>query len=73
MAFGLNGAPGIVTAAVILIDLTVFNFSAPPIDSMCLSKIFLTVTLASISFANTGFSISSPTLLKYLTGIRLPL
>ena len=60
MALGLNGAPGIVTAAVIVIDLTEFNFSAPPIDSMCLSKIPLTVISSLISFLNTGLSIEFP-------------
>ena len=63
IALGLKGAPGIVTAAVIEIEVTPFNLSTPPIAFKWLSKIFLTVTLASISLAKTGLSIWIPTLL----------
>ena len=57
IALGLNGAPGIVTAAVIEIDVTELILSIPPIAFKCLSKTFFTVKLASISLAKTGCSI----------------
>ena len=68
-AVGLNGAPSIVTFALVRIEFTDANFSLPPIASKYLSITVRAVTPAGIGFENSGFSTSFPYGSKYLTGI----